>query len=165
MSDPTWFYLTAEFKVGNIAVPIIQHMIDLSGEPAKERNQLPKHPFFDTPKWRSMLVLSSETHMTATTEFRYDSYTERYQLIVNSSFSHNTEIPLFLSWLRTFDQGLDGYRGFYQLPETDHPTLIYRRDGTWEFRSPHHMGALLSPRIDREASWLMNHRRRANGEV
>lgn len=157
MGDPTWFYLTAEFKEGNPAVPIIQHMIDLSGEPAKARKQLPDHPFFDTVKWRSMLVLSSDVHMTTTTEFRYDSYTERYQLIVNSSFKHTNEIPLLLSWLRPYDQGLDGYRGFYQLPETDHPSLIYRREGTWEFRSPYHMGAILSPRIERDAREARRH--------
>lgn len=148
MGDPTWFYLTAEFKQGNPAVPVIQHMIDLSGEPAKARHQLPDHSFFDSPRWRSMLVLSSEVHMTATTEFRYDSYTERYQLIVNSSFKHSTEIPLFLSWLRPYDQGLDGYRGFYQLPDTDHPTLVYRYEDTWEFRQVQHLGAILSTNLD-----------------
>lgn len=151
MGDPTWFYLTAEFKSGNLAVPIIQHMIDLSGEPAKARHQLPSHPFFDTPRWRSMLVLSSEVHHTATTEFRYDPDVERYTLVANSSFKHSTEIPLFLSWLRHLDQGLDGFRGFYQLPEMDHPTMIYRYEGTWEFRSPQHMGAVLTDRVEREA--------------
>jgi len=140
MGSPTWFYLAAEFKQGNLAVPVIQHMIDLSGEPAKERSQLPDHSFFDTPKWRSMLVLSSDTHMTATTEFRYDPDTERYQLIVNSSFKHNNEIPLFLSWLRPLDQGLDGYRGFYLLPDLEHPTFIYRHEGSWMFRQAQHQG-------------------------
>lgn len=161
MGDYTWFHFVAEFSEDNPAVPWIQYLVDPQS-PRREMGERPTHALFDQDnRHRHFLIHGSESqaHLTGQTEFSWNPHSERYELVVDTSFKHyGNEIPLFLSWLRQYDDdGVDGFRGFYLAAHNDHPGLIYRQLGHYVLRQ-----AGLQPRalLDHDIAEL-----RSNGRI
>lgn len=139
MGDYTWFHFVAEFKEDNLAVPWIQYLVDPQSPQRKFPGNTPSHALFSENNRHKHFLIhgpESQAHLTGHTEFGWNPISERYELIVDTSFKHyGNEIPLFLSWLRQYDtDGVDGFRGFYQAAYNEHPGLIYRSDGQYLFR-------------------------------
>lgn len=137
MGDYTWFNFTAAFKEGNQALPVLSWLCDPQAE-AKNRDQLPEHAFFDDPYARFMLNKDSAHHVTGQTVFRFDEhFRQEYILSVDCSFNMHSgrNLALFLSWLRTYDQGDQGFRGFYLPAYNEHPMMIYRDLDHYVFRA------------------------------
>ncbi len=139
MGDYTKFYFVAEFREKNEAVPWIQYMVDPQS-PRRDMN-LPNHALFNPNNRHKHFLIhgpESQAHITGFTEFNWNAISERYELVVDTSFKHyGNEIPLFLSWLRPYDtDGEEGFRGFYVPAHAKHPGLIYREDDQYVFRHP-----------------------------
>lgn len=137
MGDYTWFKFTAAFREGNQALPTLSWLCDPRAE-RKDRDQLPEHAFFNDPYVRFMLTKDSAHHVTGQTVLRFDShFRDEYIMSIDCSFNSRSTamLPLFLSWLRPFDQGDSGFRGFYLYPYEVHPYLIYRELDQYEFRA------------------------------
>lgn len=139
MGDYTWFHFVAEFRVDNLAVPWIQYLVDPQSPRRERAHNAPNHALFNINNRHKHFLIygpESQAHITGRTEFTWNSISERYELVVDTSFKHyGNEIPLFLSWLRPYDtDGVDGFRGFYLAAYNEHPGLIYRQDGQYMFR-------------------------------
>lgn len=109
--------------------PVIDILKFMVGDVEDEPKKLPKHPLFETERWRFMLRMDSyyfdeDTHST----LRYDKIGESYYLNIRSNLkNYDSEIEKFIDWimpyLDEFKQNGD-FLGFYRYEESEDPTII-----------------------------------------
>lgn len=127
----------AEIPEGSPAVSALLGL-QASRADAENSGSIPDHEFFQKDRAWAVLNCSSYYHQTGETFFRHDRIAHCWFLNIDSSLkNYDGEILSFLDWLSPYDADVNGsmaFRGFYQYEGAEHPTLIYRVDGKYQYR-------------------------------
>lgn len=104
----------------------------------EENKNLPKHPFFETPRY-SYFAKCNSFYFTGTSNssvkypYRnwHDEKSDDIVLHIDSDFKHyDDEIPLFLDWVKDFmEKPKSGFIGYTLYEEDERPTLWFLRNG------------------------------------
>jgi hypothetical protein len=124
----------ADVKLNSESVPVLKYMTAIPHAPKPDA--IPKHELFRCEHWEMLACGASAYHRTGRSSFIADSVADAWLLNIDSSLkNYDGEIKKFLNWLTPYDSGYDEFRGFYLYEEDEHPTLIYRSGGSYQFRS------------------------------
>jgi hypothetical protein len=107
-------------------INVLKLMTDLG---VSEIEELPKHPLFETPRWRHMLRSASYYFVpTPSSLLEYDGIGENWSFINRSDFkNYDNEINLFLDWLDPYiDSSAGEMIGYSRYEECDAPTIRYK---------------------------------------
>ncbi len=94
----------------------------------RQPDELPKHPLFDTERWRMLFTCDSYYFdMQTQSILSWEEANEHYYLCVNSNLkNYHNEIGRFLEWIMPYCDKYNGeFMGYYMYEEDSSPTLIY----------------------------------------
>lgn len=116
----------------DIAVGVLDTLGYMLGEREDEPTELPKHPLFETERWRFMLQSDSyyfdaDTHST----LRWDWQDDWYLNIRCNLKNYDSEIEHFIDWIMPHlgEYHIEGdFLGFYRYEEDEEPNIIYYKE-------------------------------------
>lgn len=113
----------------NLPEEVITALNIMSGNNYYVSQALPEHDLFKTPRWDFMLLCSSYYHTPfSLNKFTKDEISKTYYLTSSSDFkNYNGEIDLFFDFIAPYVE--DGFLGYSQYEEAEHPTLHYVING------------------------------------
>ena len=113
----------------NLPEEVIAALDIMSGNNDYINQTLPQHDLFKTSRWEFMFRCSSYYHTPfSLTKFHKDEISQSYYLTSSSDFkNYNGEIDLFFDFIAPYVE--DGFLGYSQYEEAEHPTLHYVIDG------------------------------------
>lgn len=113
----------------NLPEEVVSALNFMSGNKDYVSQALPEHDLFKTPRWDFMLLCSSYYHTPfSLTKFHKDEISQSYYLTSSSDFkNYNGEINLFFDFIAPYVQ--EGFVGYSQYEEAEHPTLHYVING------------------------------------
>ncbi|PFJ22605.1 hypothetical protein [Bacillus cereus] len=127
MADFTELHFRVKLKknIPNDVLNIIRYMIDNLDKPIS----LPKHDFFATSRWSSMLSANSDNGRMVKKCTSFENNDSAWHLSVTSLFRETGEIKLFFEWLYEYiDEQWLSFLGYINYDTRDHPVLIYYSD-------------------------------------
>lgn len=127
MADFTELHFRVKLKknIPNDVLNIIRYMIDNLDKPIS----LPKHDFFATSRWFSMLSANSDDGRIVKKYTSFEENNLAWHLSVTSLFRDTGEIKLFFEWLYEYiDEQWLSFLGYIYHDTRDHPVLIYYSD-------------------------------------
>lgn len=113
----------------NLPEEVVAALDVMSGNNDYISQTLPEHDLFKTSRWDFMFCWSSFcTTPFSLTKFHKDEISKTYYLTSSSDFkNYDGEIDLFFDFIAPYVE--DGFLGYSQYEEAEHPTLHYVIDG------------------------------------
>lgn len=113
----------------NLPEEVVAALDIMSCNTFEASHTLPQHDLFKSPRWDFMLLCSSYYHTPfSLTKFHKDEISQSYYLTSSSDFkNYNDEIDLFFDFISPYVE--DGFLGYSQYEEAEHPTLHYVING------------------------------------
>lgn len=130
----TELVLGMEIKNHDEAIQILKYMLGGEAELPTER----KHEFFNTKRWKYMLVCDSYYFDGQTDSKLFfdelDRHNPTYYLNVRCNLkNYDCEIEKFLDWLCPHIKSI-GFLGYKRYEGTENPTLIYKTEKGIEYK-------------------------------